>query len=268
MTPEGKIRLGGMALVNGVLVHGPTAWACAIRTRDGRVEVASAEKTLRSSEIESPLLRVPARLAEAIAVLPAVGRALPEAELPFKQARVLAAMAGSLVAARALRASRLSPLAQETSAALLALVPVGLALRGTQLAAYHGAEHMSIGSYEHDEPRPREHERCGSHLLGPLLVSTVVGSAVAGEVARTPRGKAAGRLAASLGAVAFSGELLGWAIRHPDHPASKALSWPGRELQHRLLTAEPTEEQLEVAQAALDECLRLERAAAEGSPLP
>src|SRR6185503_14559398 len=79
-----KIRLGGMALANGVLVHGPTAWACAIRTRDGRVEVASAQKTLRSSEIESPLLRVPARLAEAIAVLPAVGRALPEAELPFK----------------------------------------------------------------------------------------------------------------------------------------------------------------------------------------
>ena len=25
-----KIRLGGMALANGVLVHGPNAWACAI----------------------------------------------------------------------------------------------------------------------------------------------------------------------------------------------------------------------------------------------
>ena len=36
-----KIRLGGMALANGVLVHGPTAWACAIRTDDGELEGAS-----------------------------------------------------------------------------------------------------------------------------------------------------------------------------------------------------------------------------------
>ncbi|MDX6471747.1 MAG: hypothetical protein QOK22_563, partial [Gaiellaceae bacterium] len=25
---EEKIRLGGMALANGVLVHGPSSWAC------------------------------------------------------------------------------------------------------------------------------------------------------------------------------------------------------------------------------------------------
>ena len=31
-----KVRLGGMALANGVLVHGPTSWACAVRTDDGR----------------------------------------------------------------------------------------------------------------------------------------------------------------------------------------------------------------------------------------
>jgi uncharacterized protein YqhQ len=252
-----------MALSNGVLVHGPTAWACAIRTGDGRLEVASGEKSFRASEIESPLLRAPARVAEALLVLPAVRRALPEAGLPFKQGRVAAAMAGSLLAARALRSSGLRPVAQETSAALLALVPVAMAIRGTQLAAYHGAEHISIGTYEHDEPRPREHERCGSHMLGPLLVSTVVGNAVASGLATTPQGKAAGRLAAGVGAVAISGELVGWSVRNPGHPASRALSWPGRELQHRFLTAEPSAEQLEVAQAALDECLRLETAALE-----
>jgi len=27
-----KVRLGGMALPNGVLVHGPTSWAFAVRT--------------------------------------------------------------------------------------------------------------------------------------------------------------------------------------------------------------------------------------------
>ena len=30
-----KVRLGGMALANGVLVHGPTSWACAVRTDTG-----------------------------------------------------------------------------------------------------------------------------------------------------------------------------------------------------------------------------------------
>ena len=46
--------------------------------------------------------------------------------------------------------------------------------------------------------------------------------------------------------------------RHPDHPLAKALAWPGHELQHRIATAEPSPEQLEVAEAALAACLKLE----------
>ena len=48
-------------------------------------------------------------------------------------------------------------------------------------------------------------------------------------------------------------------VRHPEHPVAKALSWPGTELQTRVATAEPTPEQVEVAQAALEACLELER---------
>ncbi len=47
--------------------------------------------------------------------------------------------------------------------------------------------------------------------------------------------------------------------RHPDNVVAQALSKPGHELQHRLTTADPTPEQLEVAEAALDACLELER---------
>ena len=47
--------------------------------------------------------------------------------------------------------------------------------------------------------------------------------------------------------------------RHPDHPLAKALAKPGHELQHRVATAEPSPEQLEVAEAALAACLRLEQ---------
>jgi len=193
-----------------------------------------------------------------LAVFPAVHRELPDAELPFRQGRVIAAVAGCALAAKGIRSSRLGPVAKESAAALLALVPVTVSLRGTEIASYHGAEHISIGSYEHDEPRPREHERCGSHLLGPVLVATVAGNVLAGRLAATPRGKSVGRLVAGLGAVAASTELYGWALRNPTNPAARALAWPGHQLQRRFLTAEPTPKQLEVAEAALAACLELE----------
>ncbi|HWX09742.1 MAG TPA: hypothetical protein VNY33_07180, partial [Gaiellaceae bacterium] len=123
-----KVRLGGMALPNGVLVHGPTAWACAIRHPDGRLEVASARKRLRASGITSPLLRGPARLAEAMALLPQVKRKLPDAELPMQNRRVLASMVGAAVAVRGIRESgRLRPAAQELISGLLSLAPAVLA---------------------------------------------------------------------------------------------------------------------------------------------
>ena len=42
--PPDKLRLGGMALRNGLLVHGPTHWAAAVRAPDGEVKVASGPK--------------------------------------------------------------------------------------------------------------------------------------------------------------------------------------------------------------------------------
>ena len=39
-----KLRLGGMALRNGLLVHGPTHWAAAVRAGDGEIRVASGRK--------------------------------------------------------------------------------------------------------------------------------------------------------------------------------------------------------------------------------
>src|SRR2546423_14380966 len=80
-----KIRLGGMALQNGVLVHGPRAWAAAVRLPDGRIEVAAAPKRLRAADVEQPFLRGPARLFEALAVLPELRRRLPAAKLPFER---------------------------------------------------------------------------------------------------------------------------------------------------------------------------------------
>jgi uncharacterized protein YqhQ len=256
-----KIRFGGMALVNGVLVHGPHSWACAIRGADGELKVAARTKAFRAAEVQNPILRGPARIAEVFTLLPQVRRALPEAKLPFQRPRVLAAMLGTAVVVRSIKESdRLTPFVRELAGGMLSLAPAALALRGSDLAAYHGAEHISIGSYEHGERRAKEHERCGSHLLGPLVASTAVGMTLAQKAPPHLRGPA--RLTAQVGALAVSTELFGWMTRNPENPLSRAMAWPGHELQHRLATAEPTEEQLEVAEAALAACLELEHAAA------
>jgi uncharacterized protein YqhQ len=251
-----KIRLGGMALPNGVLVHGPKSWACAIRCPDGRLEVASALKRFRAADVSTPFLRGPARLAEALAILPAMKRKLPAAKLPMQSPGVVAAMLGAAVAVRGIRESRLRPAAQELLSGILSLAPAAFALRGSELAAYHGAEHISIGTYEHGERATKEHERCGGHLIGPLVATSAVGNLLAGLAPDRMRSQA--RTGAQLGALAASTEIFGWMTRNPDHVVAKALSKPGHELQHRLSTAEPTAEQLEVAEAALRACLELE----------
>ncbi len=255
---EEKLRLGGMALANGVLVHGPTAWACAIRTDDGVLKVAAARKRLRASSIEQPLLRGPARLLESLAVIPEIRRALPEAKLPFQRPAVLATMIASAFAVLVVRESgRLGPAAREIAGGLLSVAPAALALRGSELAAYHGAEHISIGSYEHGERREKEHERCGSHLLGPLLVTTAVGNTLAARAPAQIRTQA--RMGAQLLALAASTEIFGWMVRNPEKRLARALAKPGHELQHRLATAEPTPAQVEVAEAAVAACLELEQ---------
>jgi uncharacterized protein YqhQ len=257
---ERKLRFGGMALANGVLVHGPTAWACAVRTSAGELKVASGAKPRIRVGPGMPLLRGPARLLEALLVLPRVRRALPEARFAFERRNVLAAMAAAGVAARTIRESeRLSPVAQELVSGAISLAPALIALRGGELAAYHGAEHISIGTYEQGSRSKKEHERCGSHLVGPLILASAAGAGLAARVPERLRKPAS--LLASLGAFAAATEVFGWMVRHPEHPASRLLAWPGTELQSRIATAEPTPEQVEVAQAALEACLELEHAA-------
>jgi uncharacterized protein YqhQ len=254
---EDKIRLGGMALPNGVLVHGPTSWACAVRLPDGTLEVLADRKRFRAAEVETPFLRGPARIAELFALLPEVRRRVPGLRLPFERPSILVGMAASAVVVRLLRGTnKLAPAAQELLAGLVSLAPAAITLRRSDLAAYHGAEHVSIGTYEHGEVREKEHERCGGHLVGPLVATTVVGNVLAGLAPVQHRRNA--RAAAQIGAVAASTEIFGWMTRNPGNLLAQALSKPGHELQHRLSTAEPTPEQLDVAEAALAACLELE----------
>jgi uncharacterized protein YqhQ len=252
-----------MALQNGVLVHGVTSWACAVRDADGMLHVSSGRKPHFAPEVRTrlPILRGPIALAEAFALLPMVRRALPRARFPFERPAVLGSIAATTVAARALRRSSLPAGAREVVAAGVALVPALLALRGPDLAAYHGAEHISIGTYENGGiPAPKEHPRCGSQLIAPMVVSSLAANVVASKAPPGTRGIA--RLLGMATAVGGSVELFSWVARNPEKRIAKALAKPGFELQRRFSTAEPSDAQLEVANAARDACLELERGAA------
>ena len=155
-------------------------------------------------------MRGVARLGEAFALIPLVKRRVPEVQLPFedrgrglrwwRRARSRPACA---VAARARSRAR-------GAVALLSIAPTALALKDSDLAAYHGVEHKAIAGYEQDTDAAdaaKEHERCGSNLVAPMMISTVAGNALARALFAC-RGPVAERVV-TLGSAAFAVELLG-----------------------------------------------------------
>ncbi|HWI22214.1 MAG TPA: DUF1385 domain-containing protein [Baekduia sp.] len=259
-----KLRLGGMALANGLLVHGPTHWAAAIRTKSGDIEVASGRKPRVPGPVEKlPGARGVIRMGESMLVIPLVMRALPAARLPFQNLTVMAAAGGAALAGSQLR-RRNQGIGGEAMAAAISLVPSLVALRGGDTAAYHGVEHKAIGAYEQgaDDAREatKEHDRCGSHLIAPLMAANLLGVALL----RKLPGKhhpAAGSLV-SLTSLGVAVEVFLWSERNSGTFAARALRKPGHELQRLLGTREPSERQLEVGRAALAEILAAEGVAA------
>jgi uncharacterized protein YqhQ len=260
--PEDKLRLGGMALRNGLLVHGPTHWAAAVRTDGGELKVASGRKPDLGATVAEriPGVRGVAKLAEAMAVIPLVKRALPEARLPMQDLKTLGSMGAAALGGQAIR--RAGPgVAREAAVALVSVLPALLALRGGDLAAYHGVEHKAIAAYEEDSDAAdatKEHDRCGSHLVAPMLTAAALGNVAARRAGL--RGPAA-EVAVGLGSAAVAVEVFAWSERHPDNALTRLLRVPGHEIQRAVGTREPTVEQLEVGRAAVDEILRVEQAA-------
>ncbi len=262
-----EIQLGGMALRDGVLLQSERFWAAAVRAPGGGVEVASGRKPMvpaRDQLLRVPVLRGLVRLGESVGVLPAVRRATGARVLPQEEPRLLAATVASAAAGAALR--RLpwgSPIVREAAVASVTLVPVLMALRDSDLARYHGAEHKSVAAYESGAEAgvaAREHARCGTNLIAPLMLTNFATSLVLHGARRS--NKPAATFAAGLVSIGTAMELFSWMARHREHAFARLLQRPGLELQRLVTTREPTADQLDVAQIALEEVLRLEEAAA------
>jgi uncharacterized protein YqhQ len=261
-----KLRLGGMALRNGLLVHGPTHWAAAVVRDDGTLAVGSGRKPRVHALDGVAGLRGLARLAEAVWVLPLVKRGLPEAKLPWQDSRVLAAIGAASAGGQLVRRYGKGTVGGEALLAALSVLPSVVTLRGGDVAAWHRVEHKAIAAYESDgdaRDAAKEHDRCGSHLVAPMLASNVAGALVLRRLLERPNALAGGALA--LGSAAVAVEVFAWSERHAGTRTARALRRPGFEIQRVLGTREPDARQLEVGRAALEEILRVEAPADMGS---
>jgi uncharacterized protein YqhQ len=267
-----RLRLGGMALRNGLLIHGPTRWAAAVRGGDGGIETASAPKPELAPGLVAkvPGLRGPLKLAEAMAVLPAVRLRLRAARLPFEDWRVLAAIGATLAAGGLLRRRAPASALREGALQAVGAIPAVVALLDRDLAAYHGAEHKTIAAYEQgiDDAAsvPKEHDRCGSNLIVPMMLLSAGGTVLLERLVERPN--AAARAGVGLGGASIAVEMFAWSDRHHGAPLAEAFHTPGREIQRHWATKEPSPEQLEVALAALAEILRVEAAPGGEDELP
>ncbi len=257
-----RLRLGGIALRNGLLIHGPTHWAAAVRDSDGSIEVASERKPELAPALAAriPGLRGPLRLADALAVLPLVRLRMPAARLPFENPRVLGTIGVTLVATAALRKRFGSSALREGVVQIVGAAPALVALLDRDLAAYHGVEHKAIAAYEQgiDDPTgvPKEHDRCGSNLITPMMLLSVGGTVMLERLVEKP--SPAARAVVGLAGASIAVEMFAWSDRHHGDPLAEAFHTPGREIQRLIATKEPTPQQLEVGVAAMAEILRAE----------
>jgi len=266
-----RLRLGGMALRNGLLIHGPTHWAAAVRDEKGEIQVASEPKPELAPKLVArvPGLRGPLKLAEALVVLPLVRRRLPAARLPFEDVRVAAAIGATLGITALLRRTRPSA-RREALVQSIGAVPALVALMDRDLAAYHGVEHKAIAAYEQDVEDiasvPKEHDRCGSNLMLPMMLLSTGGTVLLERLVESPSPVV--RAGVGLGGASIAVEMFAWSDRHHGDPLAEAFHTPGREIQRYWATKEPTPEQLEVGLEAMAEILRVEQRADSGDEPP
>jgi uncharacterized protein YqhQ len=288
------LRVGGQAVMEGVLMRSPNFWGMAVRTPAGRVDVQA--KPFRSITRKSKLLRLPIirgflSLAETLwlgmkALTLSTNIALGEEEelskkeiaatlgfglilafLLFLAAPVLGTKGVGTLLGDSIESPILFNLVEGTlRIGIFVLYLLGITAISKDIKrffAYHGAEHKAIKVYERGEELTPEnarkldtsHVRCGtSFVLYVLVLSILVFSLL--PIDWWVEAVLSRAIVIPLVAgIAF--EFIMWSARNQDNPVVKALIWPGLQLQ-KLTTREPTDDQVEVAMASLKKVLAKE----------
>ena len=291
------MRVGGQAVMEGVLMRSPNFWGMAVRTPKGELDVQA--EPFRSITRKSKLFRLPVirgflSLGETLwlgmrALSLSTNVALGEEEDLSKKEIAFTMIFGLLLAfllflvAPVLGTKGLgwlignsieNPLlfnlvegAFRISIFMLYLLGITAASKDIKrFFAYHGAEHKAIKVYERGEEMipanarklDTSHVRCGtSFILYVLVMSILVFSLL--PIDWWIEALAARVVVIPLVAgLAF--EFIMWSARNQGNPIVRALVWPGLQLQ-KLTTREPSDDQVEVAMASLKKVLSLEEEA-------
>ncbi len=280
-----EFHYGGQAVIEGVMMRGPTARAVAVRLASGKVhvEVTPARSWLTLKPWYGwPIIRGLVTLAETLtagidALLVSANLSEDPEEHLTRRETVLAVGLALLLSVglfiilptvlvsflRGLIAHRfwlnLTEGVVRVSILTLYLVAISRLPEVQRLLAYHGAEHQAIHAYENQKSLEPEvvrdfslkHPRCGtSFLLVVMLVSVILFSFFGwpGIWQRIVL-----RLVLLPVVAGVSYELIRWAGRSRS-PLVQAISWPGLMLQ-RYTTRTPDDSQIEVAAAALQAVL-------------
>jgi uncharacterized protein YqhQ len=291
------MRVGGQAIMEGVLMRSPNFWGMAVRTPAGDMDVQAEpfnSITKKSKLFRLPIIRGFLSLAETLwlgmkALTISTNIALGEEENLSKKEVVGTMVFGLVLAFLLFLAAPVlgtkgvgwlignsidNPIlfnlvegAIRIGIFMLYLVGITAASKDIKrFFAYHGAEHKAIKVYERGEELVPEnarkldtsHVRCGtSFILYVLVLSILVFSLL--PIDWWVEAVASRVIVIPLVAgIGF--EFIMWSARNQGNPLVKALIWPGLQLQ-KLTTREPTDDQVEVAMASLKKVLAKEEEA-------
>ena len=150
---------------------------------------------------------------------------------------------------------------------------IGLMPDVKRVYAYHGAEHMTIHAWEHNDPLdpahvgkyPPAHPRCGTAFLLEVVAISIVLFALLGTPDWWLRVLSRILLIPVIAGIAY--ELLRLGGKYPNSAFMKVIVAPGLVLQ-ALTTRYPDESQMEVAIASMNELFRREDELARSSRPP
>ena len=286
--------IGGQAVIEGVMMKGPTSWSVAVRDAKGVIQTRDERLRALHRAWKRPVLRGVVALFHALvigikalefsAMVSAEGI---EDEKPLTKTAIAGTIAFSIVLSVVLFilvplwATKLIGMVFEvvdkSSVAfnlvdgvvrvfvfLAYVVGIGLWSEIRRVFEYHGAEHMVIHAFEHGRGMTTGeamdysplHPRCGtSFLMIVMVVSIVVFSAI--PQAWPMLYKFLARLVLVPLIAGLSYEALKLSARFKDNAIVAAMVWPGLMLQ-RLTTRTPDEAQVEVALVAMQRVLDME----------
>jgi uncharacterized protein YqhQ len=291
------MRVGGQAIMEGVLMRSPNFWAMAVRGPSGETELRS--EPFRSITRKSRLLRLPvirgaASLGETLwlgmkALTVSTNIALGEEE-DLSKKEVAGTMLFGLVLAVAL--FLVAPvLGTKGIGALLGgsidnpvlfnlvegairigiflLYLIGIAAVSQDIKrffGYHGAEHKAIKVYERGEELIPEnarkldtsHVRCGTSFILYVLVLSILAFSLLGVEGWLYMVVSRIVVIPLVAGLAF--EFIMWSAKNQENRFVKALVWPGLQMQ-RLTTREPSDDMVEVAMSSLKKVLSMEEEA-------